>query len=623
MPADVRRTDAGWRVVYSAGGDIKTNRFELENAAGGAWSLSVDSWDFNRGDRLSENLADNLPKVVFASRFQFTVRQEARPEFGALKLLLAPLADGIDPALVKASSPDGRNALFDLGRDTAVRGISFPAGTDTSGIRVAASYNADILGGGDIQLGRFIARGGREYFEFHTVQRHRYFATLGFGRAGEVVFDAVPYGYALHLTRESWGQKLERLRWWTEARFGMFIHFGLYAIPARHEWVKSNECMADADYRAYFEEFNPVRFDARAWARAAKDAGMKYAVLTTRHHEGFSLFETKFSDYKITNTPFGRDLVREYVDAFRAEGLRVGFYYSLIDWHHPDFTIDTAHPDRKRADARRGAEGDADFTAANASRDMAKYRQFMKDQVTELLTNYGKIDIIWFDFSYPGANGKGRDDWGSEDLLRLVRRLQPEIIVDNRLDLADWEDGWDFATPEQSRATHWPEVNGRRVPWETCQTFSGSWGYHRDEKSWKSAYQCIEQLVSTVSKGGNVIMNVGPTATGEFDYRALERLADYGKWLKVNGDSIYGCTAAPEEFKAPPNTLLTYNPASNRLFMHVLAWHFGTMPIAFGERVKGCRLLNDGSELPFKWNTLHLPVDKPPVEIPVVEFLLK
>ncbi|MCR5840172.1 MAG: alpha-L-fucosidase, partial [Kiritimatiellae bacterium] len=271
-----------------------------------------------------------------------------------------------------------------------------------------------------------------------------------------------------------------------------------------------------------------------------------------------------------------------------------------------------------------GAGGESiDYSKENEGRDMAKYRQFMKNQVTELLTNYGKIDIIWFDFSFPGKNGKNRYDWDSEGLVRLAKKLQPEIIIDNRLDLTDWEDGWDFATPEQSRPAGCVEVHGRKVPWETCQTFSGSWGYARDESSWKSAYQCIEQLIDAVSKGGNVIMNVGPMATGEFDYRAIERLADYGKWLRVNGDSIYGCGPAPEEFTPIPGTTLTYNPKTNRLYMHMLSWRFGTFQIPFGERVKCCRLLNDGSELRFRWNTLHLPVEKPPVEIPVVEFILK
>ena len=264
-----------------------------------------------------------------------------------------------------------------------------------------------------------------------------------------------------------------------------------------------------------------------------------------------------------------------------------------------------------------------DYVTANKGRDMAKYREYVKNQVTELLTNYGPIDILWFDFSYPMVGGKCRDDWDSVGLVKLVRKLAPNIIIDNRLDLPDYEDGWDFATPEQNREPFWVKVNGRKVPWETCQTFSGSWGYARDEKGWKSSFQVIEQLISTVSKGGNVIMNVGPTAAGEFDYRAMERLADYGKWLHACGDSIYGCTAAPEEFVAPNGTILTYNPKTNKLYMHMLSWQWGEFAVPFMGRVKFVQLLNDKSEIRVLGGKLQLPTDKPPVEIPVIEFTLK
>ncbi len=426
-----------------------------------------------------------------------------------------------------------------------------------------------------------------------------------------------------HLTAETWEQKLKRLEWWTESRFGMFIHFGLYAAAGRHEWAKSNERISDADYQHYFDTFNPDRFDAREWAKAAKAAGMKYVVLTAKHHEGFCLWDSDVTDYKITNTSFKRDLIKEYVEAFRAEGLKVGFYYSLLDWHHPDFTIDRIHPRRTVAKIDGADAEAADYAEVNKGRDMARYRQYMKDQVTELLTRYGQIDIIWFDFSYPGKNGKGRDDWDSKGLLALARKLQPGIMVDNRLDLPEYEDGWDFATPEQNREPFWPKVNGREVPWETCQTFSGSWGYSRDEKTWKSSFQIIEQLLDTVSKGGNLLMNVGPTGAGEFDYRAKERLADYGKWLHENGDAIYGCTRAPAEFAAPPNTILTYNPKTKKLYMAVLSWTYGQIKLPFAGRVTYAQLLNDKSQVLLRHGMLEIPTDKPPTEIPVIEFTLK
>jgi alpha-L-fucosidase len=426
------------------------------------------------------------------------------------------------------------------------------------------------------------------------------------------------------LPKETEAQKMQRMKWWTDARFGMFIHWGLYALPARHEWVKNRERLNDEQYQNYFENFNPDLYNPKAWAKMAKDAGMKYVVLTAKHHEGFCLWDSKFTDYKSTNTPIKKDLIREYVDAFRAEGLKVGFYYSLIDWHHPDYTIDRNHPQR--------VESDAEYAKLNQGKDMNRYREYMKNQVRELLTNYGEISIIWFDFSFPGQNGKGRADWDSENLLKLARSLQPGIIVDDRLDLRDIEGGWDFTTPEQVKVAKWPEVNGKRVPWETCQTFSGSWGYYRDETTWKSNAQLLELLIESVSKGGNLLLNVGPTARGTFDHRAQERLSSMGEWMKFNGRSIYNCTEAPAEFVPPANSLLTYNPGTKRLYVHLLAYPMGNVVLkGMADKVKYVQFLHDASEIRFSAGraetagdlTLTLPVLKPPVEIPVLELILK
>jgi alpha-L-fucosidase len=222
---------------------------------------------------------------------------------------------------------------------------------------------------------------------------------------------------------ETRAQKEKRMAWWAHDRFGMFIHWGLYAHPDRHEWVK-RERMSNEQYQPFFDMFNPDMFDPKTWAKQAKAAGMKYAVLTTKHHEGFCLFDSKYTDYKSTNTKAKRDLVREYVNAFRAEGIKIGFYYTLIDWHHPDFTVDVLHPLQPKSEA------DADYTE-----DWSKYKAYLHNQIGELLTNYGKIDILWLDFSYPNANGygKGKNDWGSVELLKMIRQLQPGIIVDNRI----------------------------------------------------------------------------------------------------------------------------------------------------------------------------------------------
>ncbi|UCG26691.1 MAG: alpha-L-fucosidase, partial [Bacteroidales bacterium] len=272
---------------------------------------------------------------------------------------------------------------------------------------------------------------------------------------------------------ESEEQKRERMAWWTHDRFGMFIHWGLYALPARHEWVKTRERIPEEEYRTYFELFNPDLFAPQEWAKMAKDAGMKYAVITTKHHEGFCMFDSEYTDYKVTNTPYGRDIIKAWVDAFRAEGLKIGFYYSLIDWHHPEYTLDRIHPLRPETD-----EG---YEEMNRERDMKIYREYIYNQVREILTRYGEVDILWLDYSFPGKHGKDRNDWNSVELLKLVRELQPGIIVNDRMDLKEYEDGWDFTTPEQFKVPAWPEVDGKKIPWETCQTFSGSWGYYRDE----------------------------------------------------------------------------------------------------------------------------------------------
>lgn len=422
---------------------------------------------------------------------------------------------------------------------------------------------------------------------------------------------------------ETPAQKEQRMAWWSHDRFGMFIHFGLYAMPARHEWVRNREYITNEQYQPYFDLFNPDLYDAKEWAKRAKAAGMKYAVLTTKHHEGFCMYDSKFTDYKITNTSFRRDLVKEFVEAFRAEGIKVGFYYSLLDWHHPDFPVDYFHPLRPRKE--EGA--DTVYARLNKDRDMAKYRKYLHNQVTELLTKYGKIDIMWMDFSYPGKNGKGKDDWGSVELLKLIRKLQPGIIVDNRLDLNDYEDGADFATPEQVKPSELKkEASGY---FETCQTFSGSWGYYRDENTWKTNQELLTLLITSVSKSGNLILNVGPTARGTFDYRATTALDSIGQWMHVNSRSVYGCKEAPSTFEAPEHTLLTYNPLTKRLYIHLLNYPSSAKITLSGyaATVKYTQFLHDNSEIKREEKgkdlVLTLPEKQPPYTVPVIEVVLK
>ena len=416
---------------------------------------------------------------------------------------------------------------------------------------------------------------------------------------------------------------------WIHDRFGMCIFWGLYSLAARHEWVQSNEEMSDEDYKRYFDHFEPDLYDPHAWARAAKEAGMKYVLICTKHHDGFCLWDTKTTDFKVTNTPYGRDVLTPMVNAFRDEGLAIYFYFSLIDWHHPDFPVDVNHPMRNNPQFRELVK----------NRDIRNYIPIMFGQVEELLTQFGQIGMFFPDFSYPGEDGKGRSDWQSEELVKLVRRLQPNILINDRLDLLDTDWGWDFRTPEQIIPRNWPIVANQQVHWEAYQTFSKSWGYHRDEASWKSVRQCVELLIDTVSNGGNLTLNVGPTARGEFDARTMDRLSGIGKWMRYQGRSIYGCTQAPETIKTPDNCILTYNSSLNRLYVHVLVWPSDVLHLdGLAGRVKYAQLLNDASEIrPFYTHipnnellmglstdtySLALPTERPDVAVPVIELFL-
>lgn len=422
--------------------------------------------------------------------------------------------------------------------------------------------------------------------------------------------------------------------WFVHDRFGMFIHWGLYSMPARHEWVKSHEQLTTEQYNKYFKYFNPDMYDAKEWAKRAKDAGMKYAVMTTRHHEGFSMFDTQYSDYKCTNTPAGRDLIKEYVEAFRAEGLKVGFYYSLLDWYHEDYTLDRRHPQRDIPDGDKFNEG----------RDMHRYAEFMRNQVRELLTNYGKIDILWFDFyiratenDRPCWQAKGAKEWEAEELIKLARSLQPDIIINNRTQIE--QDIW---TPEQYQPLKWVrhKDTGELVTWEACQTFSGSWGYHRDESTWKSPEMLIQMLINTVCIGGNLLMNVGPTSRGYFDERANAALDVYAEWMKFNSRSIYGCTMAEPEFVAPRGCRLTQSEDGKRLYVHLIEYPYSFLELSgFAGKVDYAQFLHDGSEIEMREGetghfsegqtkdetklVLSIPPVKPNVIVPVIELFLK
>ena len=404
---------------------------------------------------------------------------------------------------------------------------------------------------------------------------------------------------AFEFSREAYQR---RMAWYTEARFGMFIHWGLYAIPARGEWVRSVEKIPSEIYDRYAEEFDPKHCDIRSWVRAARDAGMKYVILTAKHHDGFCLFDTAYTDFKSTNTAAGRDFVREFVDACREYGLRVGLYFSIIDWRHPDFPHygDKNHPMRD----------DPAFT--NENRDFDRYLEFMHGQVRELCTNYGKLDILWFDFSYGDLRGEA---WKATKLIEMVRSLQPDVIIDNRLEVSGEGFGslaackptayhGDFVSPEQIIPPHGlRDVKGEPLVWESCVTMNNHWGYHATDRYFKPAPMLIKNLVECVSKGGNLLLNVGPNAQGRIPEQSLKILSEIGAWMDKNSESIYGCGVSGLE--KPEYGRLTRK--ENKLYVHIFDNTLGPLPL-FGiekEKIASIRRLADGSEVPISTSWVH------------------
>lgn len=395
----------------------------------------------------------------------------------------------------------------------------------------------------------------------------------------------------------------ERTKWFMDARFGMFIHWGLYAIPACGEWVMSEREMTVAEYEKYFDLFDPADYQPREWARLAKAAGMKYAVLTAKHHDGFCLFDSALTDYKATNTKAGRDLVREFLEAFRAEGIKVGLYFSIIDWHHPDFPKygDRQHPMRNREEFK------------DEQIDFDRYLTYMHGQVKELVTNYGKLDLLWFDFSYDDMCG---EKWKATELIRMVREYQPDVVIDNRLEGAGDNHGsiatanpliysGDFASPEQIIPPGGVQDElGEQIPWELCATMNNHWGFCNYDYDYKSPEMLVRKLVECVSKGGNMILNVGPDARGNIPGQSREILEKIGVWMKKNGESIYGCGIC----ELPKPEWGRYTKKGNTIYAHVYEEPLGALPL-YGiapERLDKVYYVENGSEMKRgeAWNTV-------------------
>src|SRR6201993_2785474 len=384
--------------------------------------------------------------------------------------------------------------------------------------------------------------------------------------------------------------RARRMQWWHEARFGMFIHWGLYSVLGRHEWVMENEAIPIAEYEQLAKRFKPKPNAARDWAKLARRAGQKYMVMTTKHHEGFCNFDSKLTDYCAPRQGPGRDLVREFVDAARAEGLRVGFYYSLMDWHHPDGAIcKTDEAARKR------------------------FVEYTHGLVRELMTNYGKIDVLWYDVDWPLT----AEQWESERMNEMVFELQPEIIVNNRNGLEG-----DFSTPEQEISA---AANGRA--WETCMTINDSWGFNRGDDAWKTSKTIVTNLATCAQGGGNYLLNIGPKPDGSVPLESVEILEAVGKWLDTNGKAIYGTERGSYGW----NSNVNYTRRRTTLYIHQHYWPSNSpaaewLPffqpatvVAIGglkTKVKSVRLLKSGQNVPFVQDEFSLRLTGLPPQAP-------
>ncbi len=369
-----------------------------------------------------------------------------------------------------------------------------------------------------------------------------------------------------------------RLDWWREARFGIFIHWGLYSVLAGEwggrtdyaEWIRNNAHIPLKEYDKLVGRFNPVRFDADRWIAAAKDAGAHYVTITTKHHDGFCLFDSRQTDFCIRSTPFRRDIMREIAGACRRQGLISCWYHSIMDWHHPDYL-----PRRDWEAETRPVDG-ARFS---------RYVEYLHRQVAELLRSYGEIGVMWFDGNWEGT-------WTHEmglALYRHCRSLQPAVIVNNRIE------GWspmpvtdklgDFGTPEQRI----PDMGLPGVDWESCITMNDNWGYNRNDHHFKPVPQLIGLLVETASKGGNLLLNVGPRPDGTFPEESVEGLKGIGRWMAVNGEAIYGTTASV--FKDAPFRSTT---KGNHLYLFLEKWPEGSLLLpGLRTPVRQARLLGD------------------------------
>jgi alpha-L-fucosidase len=405
-------------------------------------------------------------------------------------------------------------------------------------------------------------------------------------------------------------ENLEARQWFQDAKFGLFVHWGIYSVLGDGEWVMNNRRIQVGDYEKLAAFFNPIRFDADQWVRLAKDAGMRYITITSKHHDGFAMFDSKVSDWDIVDrTPYGKDVLKALAEACRRHGLKLFFYHSQLDWRHPDYFP----RGRTGRDLGRPEGGE-----------WSRYLDYMDAQLTELLTNYGEVGGIWFDgwWDRPDA------DWRIERTYSLIHRLQPAALIGSNHHRRPFP-GEDFQMfekdlPGHNTAGFNAEAEIGRLPLETCDTINGSWGFNLTDRRHKSTRELIQYLARAAGYDVNFLLNVGPMPDGRIQPEFVTRLREIGEWLRTNGPSIYGTRGGP----VPPRSWGVTTSRGDTVFVHVLEWPDQTLLVPpLGGRVRSARFLRDGSRVEFAQNEfgvlLKLPEDRRDPHDTVVELQME
>ncbi len=389
-------------------------------------------------------------------------------------------------------------------------------------------------------------------------------------------------------------QNLQARKQFQDDKYGMFIHWGLSSVLGNGEWVMNNRNIKVEDYTRLLRAFNPVDFDAARWVATAKNAGMKYIVFITRHHDGFSNWDTKQSEWKITNTPYGKDVLKLLSEECKKQGIKLGLYYSTLDWYREDYPHETG-----RTGKGTGRKGKGNY---------ATYLQFMKNQLTELLTNYGDIMSIWFDGHWDQTNPEGHDDrtsridWKYDEIYGLIHQLQPQCMIGNNHHLMPFA-GEDFQMferdlPGENKSGLSYQKASDKLPLETCETINGSWGYNITDRNYKTVTQVLQLLISAAGRNANLLLNIGPMPSGAIQTEFTDTLAAAGKWLAQYGESVYGTRGGP----LPPQHWGVTTQKDKRIFLHLFRVPDASIIFlpAMNDKIKKITLLGTGQELKFR-----------------------